>query len=154
MLKKILRDRKPFLGICRGCQALAIASGGTLHQHLPDLKLKENHGTRIYAELFAKDNGHEIFIDPKSKTRRILKTVSLKVNSAHHQAVKTTGADFAVSARSKEGIAEIIEHRDTNYFCFGIQCHLEAMRNSKLDRLFAKFAKAIRAGKHPKSVVK
>ena len=27
----------PILGICRGCQALNVARGGTLHQHLPDV---------------------------------------------------------------------------------------------------------------------
>lgn len=28
-LRKTLEDKKPYLGICRGCQALAIAAGGT-----------------------------------------------------------------------------------------------------------------------------
>ena len=27
----------PILGICRGCQAINVARGGTLHQHLPDV---------------------------------------------------------------------------------------------------------------------
>src|SRR3989338_10075560 len=43
LLKRALHDKKPFLGICRGCQALAIASGGSLHQHVPDIADGENH---------------------------------------------------------------------------------------------------------------
>ncbi|MCC6567626.1 MAG: gamma-glutamyl-gamma-aminobutyrate hydrolase family protein, partial [Anaerolineales bacterium] len=29
-------DGKPFLGICRGCQLVNVALGGTLYTHLPD----------------------------------------------------------------------------------------------------------------------
>lgn len=43
VLKKTLADKKPFLGICRGCEALAIASRGNLYQHLSDIFPEENH---------------------------------------------------------------------------------------------------------------
>ena len=33
----------PILGVCRGTELLAIAYGGTLHQHLPDLIGNERH---------------------------------------------------------------------------------------------------------------
>ena len=33
----------PILGVCRGMQVLAVAAGGTLHQHLPDVLGHERH---------------------------------------------------------------------------------------------------------------
>ena len=33
----------PVLGICRGMQVMAVAEGGTLHQHLPDIVGDEHH---------------------------------------------------------------------------------------------------------------
>ena len=33
----------PLLGVCRGMQLLAVAAGGTLHQHLPDVLGHEKH---------------------------------------------------------------------------------------------------------------
>ena len=36
LIKAAVSDGKPFLGICRGCQVLNVALGGTLYTHLPD----------------------------------------------------------------------------------------------------------------------
>ena len=33
----------PVLGVCRGLQVMAVATGGSLHQHLPDLIGHERH---------------------------------------------------------------------------------------------------------------
>lgn len=35
--------RLPYLGICRGCQMLAVANGGTLMQSLPKMAIEHNH---------------------------------------------------------------------------------------------------------------
>jgi putative glutamine amidotransferase len=36
MVQAAASDGKPFLGICRGCQVVNVALGGTLYTHIPD----------------------------------------------------------------------------------------------------------------------
>jgi putative glutamine amidotransferase len=36
MLNAAASDGKPFLGICRGCQVMNVALGGSLYTHIPD----------------------------------------------------------------------------------------------------------------------
>jgi putative glutamine amidotransferase len=146
ILKKVLNDKKPFLGICRGCQALAIASGGTLEQHIPDTEEHEVHMSEFadrsmtYEDLVSTEK-HRVKIDKNSKAFRILKKEMIETNSAHHQAVKTVGKSLQVVGMTQAGIVEIIEHKE--FFCFGLQSHPEAEVNGDLEVFFHKFAEAI-----------
>ena len=90
----------PMLGICRGIQFLNFMYGGTAVLDLAEAGYTENHrelhpvvlkeGTRA-AEMF---RGRDLF------------------KSNHHQAVKTPGKGFTVSATSPEGVIEAIEHEN------------------------------------------
>lgn len=147
LIKRALVDKKPFLGICRGCQALAIANGGTLHQHIPDIVFDEKHTLPEqgnYNDLVEGKNTHSILIDKKSKIYSLLRQDTIQVTTAHHQAVDNPGKDLAVSGRSPKGVTEIIEHIDPKFFCFGIQSHPETEENGSLEPLFYSFAEAIK----------
>jgi putative glutamine amidotransferase len=146
ILQWVLAERKPYLGICRGSQGLAVASGGSLWQHVPSQVTAEHHDVGAegtYADL--PHNIHPIHVTPGTRASQIFDRSTLEVNSAHHQAVKTLGPGFQVSAMSPEGITEMIEATDSNWFCVGIQCHPEAMEGES-DRLFAAFAEAVKEG--------
>lgn len=146
LLKRTIRDKKPFFGICRGCQALAIASGGTLVQHIPDIVGHNRHSQpegQTYDDL-ADKNKHPVTIDRKSRVYKILKKEKIIVNSGHHQAVATVGKNFRITGKSDDGIVEIIEHNDGDYFCFAAQPHPEAEKDGDLEPLFTAFAKACR----------
>lgn len=141
LLKQILKDKKPYLGICRGSQALAVASGGSLYQHLPDLNLPESHAATTYQDLA--EVKHTALVDNKSRAFQIIGKETIWVNTGHHQAVKTLGANFRVAATSPEGVVELFEHTDPSFFCFGIQSHPEALPDSDLEIFFKKFAEAV-----------
>ncbi|MDO8497149.1 MAG: gamma-glutamyl-gamma-aminobutyrate hydrolase family protein [bacterium] len=142
ILKKVLADKKPFLGICRGHQGLAIASGGKLIQHVADEFPSEKHDVENYDGLFSGQK-HEVVLDPSSRIAQLLGKEKINVNSGHHQAVREAGHNMKIVGESPAGVAEIIEHTDSSFFCYGVQCHPEADTNGDLERLFAAFAKAV-----------
>lgn len=147
--RRLLKDRKPILGICRGCQLLAVASGGSLIQDIPSVMpqaLKHSLGdpSASYADYLTKVT-HPARINSGTRLESIVGQSEFEANSAHHQSVHTLGADFVVSARSADNIVEAIEHRDSSYFCVALQCHPEALDSVFSDRVFAAFAAAVEA---------
>src|SRR5215213_5523441 len=116
----------PLLGICRGAQALNVACGGTLHQHLPGHRQSEP-GCRVT---------HEVEVLPGTRLAGLIGAGPLAVNSFHHQAVERLGRGLRVAARAADGTVEAIEGPG---FAIGVQWHAEALADG---RLFAALASA------------
>ncbi|SCM78544.1 Glutamine amidotransferase type 1 [uncultured Sporomusa sp.] len=133
-----LKADKPVLGICRGCQVLAIASGGTIYQHLSADEAAIQHDQNSPADYA----GHTVLLEPGCKLATILGD-KVMTNSFHHQAVKSAGRGLTVSARAKDGIIEAIEH-ETAAFAVGVQWHPELMidSNPAMLALFEAFVSA------------
>lgn len=133
LINKTLNDGKPFLGICRGAQALAVACGGTLIQHLPDVT-EETHGAseEKSSDKVFENPHHSVIIDRKSKTYGVIKKDRITVISRHHQAIDNPGS-LHVSGKSPGGIIEFVEHPSLPYH-LGIQGHPEL--DNSLDMLF------------------
>lgn len=143
LLKKTLKDRKPFLGICRGIQALAIAAGGSLIQHLPDEFPGENHSpNHCYDDLLTSQK-HLVFIEKDSRVYKLIKQRKVTVNSYHHQAVDQPGESLRIVGKSPAGVVEVLEHEDGNYFCIGIQSHPEAEESGSFEKIFQEFAREV-----------
>lgn len=139
LCKLALTDKKPILGICRGAQLLAVASGGKLIQNIPDITEERHGGT--YEGL--PSSHHLVKIDEGSRARDIIEKGEVMANSAHHQAVAEPGTDMLIVGKTPAGIVEVIEHKDRNYFCFGIQSHPEA-EDGPFEPFFASFAEAVK----------
>ena len=89
-LARMALDRGlPILAICRGAQALNVACGGTLHQHI-DGHRQTDAGDG--ADARGRDRGRARACTGSSETR------TLAVNSFHHQAVDQIGAGLRVVA--------------------------------------------------------
>jgi putative glutamine amidotransferase len=115
--------RLPILAVCRGLQALNVARGGTLHQHLPDVVgEKINHRQ----ERPNGDPTHWVTFTGDSQLRRILGRSRTKVNSFHHQAVHELGEHLVITGRAADGTVESIEATDRE-FVLGVQWHAECL---------------------------
>jgi len=130
VVREALRLELPILGICRGAQALNVARGGTLHQHLPDVvgdavvHRQSEDGRRPT---------HVVDVLPGSRLARLLGTTRLAVNSFHHQAVDRLGTGLRVCARAPDGTIEAIED-PAQLFVLGVQWHAETLVDGPVHR--------------------
>jgi putative glutamine amidotransferase len=107
----------PTLGVCRGMQLMAVAAGGTLHQHTPDLVGHEDHspgGDRFGATGVATAEGSRV---------RGLVGDRVEVGCHHHQSVGAHPG-FTATAWSDDGSLEAME-RPGPRFCLAVQWHPE-----------------------------
>ena len=93
---------------------------------------------------------HTVAVTPGSLLRRIVRSVSMRVNSSHHQSVKAVAPSLIASALAPDGIVEAIESPAHRFF-LGIQWHPEFLfdRHPLHRRLFEAFIKA--AGHRPRA---
>jgi putative glutamine amidotransferase len=106
----------PLLGVCRGAQALNVARGGTLHQHLPGHRQTEA----------ATVTTHSVRIREGSRLARTCGRGGLAVNSFHHQAVDVLGTGLRAVAHAPDGTVEAIEAPGAR-FALAVQWHAEAL---------------------------
>jgi len=119
LIRNIMEHNLPLLGICRGCQLINIASGGSIVQDIKGNFQHQQNAPRNYAF-------HWIFIDKYSKLAEIIKNEKIRVNSFHHQAVKIPGTGLRIAACSSDGTVEAIEST-VGKFTLGVQWHPECM---------------------------
>jgi putative glutamine amidotransferase len=107
----------PTLGVCRGMQVMAVAAGGTLEQHTPDVVGHEEHspGGDVFGEI-------EVVTTEPSALRSILGT-GTTVHCHHHQSVRSHPG-LVVSATADDGTLEAFELPDDR-FRVGVQWHPE-----------------------------
>ena len=133
LARACLAHNVPVLGICGGLQALAVAAGGTLHQHIP--------------HAFPHAVDHEQPTDPATGWHPVtftdghLRTLlgdTVSVNSTHHQAIDQPG-QLRITGRSPDGVVEAAE--GAGRFCVGVQWHPELLGTTQ-QALFDAFVAA------------
>lgn len=142
LAKIALKRSLPIVGICRGCQLVNIAAGGTLVQDIPS----QVGGAMKHVQQAPRWYGtHEVILEEDSMAAKIFGTRRLSVNSYHHQSVRNPGDGLTVSGRAVDGIAEVTEGGQG--FILLLQWHPEAMW--KQNPVFIKpFQALIKAAKH------
>ena len=140
LIHAVTSDGKPFLGICRGAQAVNVALGGTLYTHIPDqLPGALDHA---YPGNMRTVLAHEVKIEEGTRIAAILGEPILKVNSLHHQGLKDIAPSLRVTGHAPDGLVEAIELPE-HPFGIAVQWHPEWLTDQQSTRnLFMKFVEA------------
>ena len=122
LCREALEKNRPLLGICRGCQLLHVALGGSLIQDLPDVK--DDWGLHRRPDI-VRGYVHDVKITvptlfPNNRGE------TMKVNSMHHQAVGRLAKQAEAAARTEDGIIEAIWAPAYKY-AVGVQWHPECL---------------------------
>ena len=150
LAKLALMRKIPILGICRGMQVLAVASGETLIQHVPDI-----YGSAIDHRLDHPRRPilHNIEIFPESQLFQQLGETHLKIVSWHHQSVTAVGTNWQLAARSSDGVIEAIEHL-IHPWAIALQWHPElSIQDPAHQRLFRSFVSACQNDSRQKAAI-
>lgn len=133
----------PILGICKGCQILNVAMGGTLYQ---DLYKQKKTVFKHFQDAPRWYPTHGINIEGNSYLYKIINKKNTKVNSIHHQGIKDVSSDFNITAQADDGVIEAIEKKDGR-FVIGVQWHPEIMWENEKENFYL-FTEFIRQSKN------
>lgn len=132
------RKRIPIFAICFGMQVLNVSRGGTLIQDI---------GSQV-PEAIKHEQGvprdrpsHRVTISDHTRLSSIAGVEAFAVNSHHHQAIETLGANLVATAWASDGIIEALEDPRPDRFAVAVQWHPELgwERDAISQRLFEAF---------------
>lgn len=110
----------PLLGICRGMQALNVALGGTLVQHIDG-----------HVDTPGVTSWHPVRPVPGTRYAKLVPEVA-DVPTYHHQAVDRLGRGLIVSAYAEDGTVEAIELPEGEAWVLGVQWHPERDKDTRV----------------------
>jgi putative glutamine amidotransferase len=123
LFHEFVTQGKPVFGICRGHQVINVALGGKLYQDIATQCLdKGSHRDEAQYE----NHFHDMRILPNTWLARLYpKVETRRINSIHHQGLKTLGEGLVPEAMSEpDGIVEAIRW-EGHSFVVGVQWHPE-----------------------------
>jgi putative glutamine amidotransferase len=141
LLAEVERRALPLLAICFGVQIWNVERGGTLIQdiqsQLPEAIKHEQGAPRDR-------RSHRVSLLGGSLLSRLAESESAQVNSHHHQAIETVGANLRATAWATDGLVEAVEDTRRDRWAVGVQWHPEIdWRGDRLStNLFATFVVA------------
>ncbi|MEW5977936.1 MAG: gamma-glutamyl-gamma-aminobutyrate hydrolase family protein [Acidobacteriota bacterium] len=141
LLEEVFRKKVPLLGICFGMQILNVFLGGSLWQDIPtQIGQALKHSQRGLDEY----KSHTIKIKPHSLLHRLAGQDEAKVNSFHHQGVKSVASNLECVAEAGDGVIEALELKEEDHFVLAVQWHPEIGWNQDplSQRIFSEFVSA------------
>jgi len=142
LLRAVVDDGKPFLGICRGIQVVNVGLGGTLYEHLGEQFRSEIDHT--YPSNMRTHLVHEVRIEEGSRIADVVGEPILKVNSLHHQGVRDIAPALHATGFAPDGLVEVVELPD-HPFGLAVQWHPEWLTDQRATaNLFKAFVDAAR----------
>jgi putative glutamine amidotransferase len=125
LFREFVRQGKPVFGICRGCQLINVALGGTLYQ---DIATQVGGAVLHRCDRRYEDNFHAMRLVEGGWLARLYPNAPVsRINTIHHQAVKALGNGLVIEAVSDpDGIVEALRWQGPS-FVAGVQWHPEFM---------------------------
>lgn len=138
----VASKEKPVLCVCRGMQVLNVALGGTLHEHIPDIREQDTHRNEDGFWIV-----HEVNVKAESKLASAMQAETVHTFSGHHQAIDKIAENLKVVASSPDDIVEALEHTEHPWI-IGVQWHPEkSARSDKTQQnLFDKLVELAQVG--------
>ncbi len=136
LFEEFVRQGKPVLGICRGCQLINVALGGTLYQ---DIATQVGGAVLHRCDRRYEDNFHAMRLADGGWLAGLYPGAGLtRINTIHHQAVKSLGRGLVIEAVSEpDGVVEALRWQGPS-FVAGVQWHPEFMDPSDAELLDGK----------------
>ena len=130
--------RIPLFAICFGMQVLNVSRGGSLIQ---DIRSQVRDAIKHEQGVPRDRPSHRIRLQESTKLSQIAGDLDVAVNSHHHQAIESIGADLIATAWTTDGVIEAMEDPRPDRFVLAVQWHPEmGWENDGLSqRLFRTF---------------
>ena len=146
LIRKARQRGLPILGICRGCQIINVALGGTVRNLRKEQDVKGLHLTL---------SGHAVDLNPDSKLAETLGVTHLaKVISLHGNSVGKPAPEVTVAATGPGNVVEAIEADSAGQkgWIVGIQWHpeltLDKQVQQKVFKSLVDRARTVRERRH------
>lgn len=132
------RRQIPLFAICFGMQILNVARGGSLIQ---DINSQVPNAIKHEQGVPRDRPSHRVSLQERTRLSSIAGTADALVNSHHHQAIESIGADLVATAWSTDGVIEAVEDPRVDRFVMAVQWHPELGWENDLlsQRLFRTF---------------
>src|SRR5690349_7514027 len=132
------RRQLPLFAICFGMQILNVSRGGTLIQ---DIRSQVPEAIKHEQGAPRERPSHRVRMTENSKLADIAGALEAIVNSHHHQAIESVGADLVATAWTSDGVIEAIEDPRPDRFVMAVQWHPELgwETDGLSQRLFRRF---------------
>lgn len=147
LIRAAVAGAVPVLGICRGCQEINVAFGGTLHQRVQEVAGCLDHRADPTQPLEVQYGpAHEVTLEPDGVLYALAGTARVRVNSLHSQGIDRLGEGLQVEARAPDCLIEAFRVTTAPAFALAVQWHPEwrVMDNPFSRALFAAFGAACR----------
>lgn len=148
LIRAAIEQGVPILGLCRGCQEMNVALGGSLWQKVHEAPGFFDHREDKSAPLEIQYGpAHEVVLEPGPMREWAGGADRVKVNSLHGQGVKQLAPGLQVAARAPDGLIEAFHLPAAPAFTWAVQWHPEwrVMANNFSVALFAAFGEAARS---------
>jgi putative glutamine amidotransferase len=145
LIPAAIRTGVPLLAICRGCQELNVAFGGSLHQAVHEVASMQDHREPKELPIDVQyAPSHPINIVPNGFLAGIVQNQHMQVNSLHGQGINRLGLGLRAEAHAPDGLIEAVSVEGARAFALGVQWHPEwkVMDNPAYLAIFNAFGQA------------